>query len=160
MKLVKYTPWKELAPWTEFDPWREFRAMEQRLERVFGELMPRWTEGRGARIWEPAVDVIETEKEFVLKAELPEVDEKDVHVNVEGNILTITGERKQEKEIKKENYHRSERFYGSFERSFALPETVDREQIKAVFKDGMMKLTMPKKEGLKPKEIKIEVEKK
>lgn len=156
MRLVKYSPLKELTPWTEFDPWREFRSIEDRLEKVFGDLLPRGREEGLARTWEPAVDVYETDKEFVLKVELPEVEEKDVHVNVDGNMLTLTGERKQEREIKKEQYHRTERFYGSFARSFTLPDTVDRDNIKATYKGGVMKLTLPKKEGAKPKEIKIE----
>lgn len=156
MKLVKYSPWKELTPFAEFGPWREFRALEERLERALGDLLPRGREEGLVGGWEPAVDVYETEKEFVLKAELPEVEEKDVHVNVEGNLLTISGERKQEREIRQEHYHRTERLYGSFARSFTLPEAVDRDNIKATFKEGVMKLTMPKRESAKPKEIKIE----
>ena len=96
---------------------------------------------------------------FVVRTELPGVKEEDVHVNIEGNILTFTGERKSEEEISKEHYHRTERYYGSFCRSFAIPDSVDRDKIKATFKSGMMKLDLPKKEEVKPKEIKIEVEK-
>lgn len=156
MKLVNYSPWKELTPWTGFEPLREFRALEERLERMFGDLLPRVREEGLARGWEPAVDVYETDKEFVLKAELPEIEEKDVHVSIDGNMLTLSGERREEKEIQKDRFHRTERFYGSFARSFTLPETVDRENIKATFKGGVMRLTLPKREGAKPKEIKIE----
>jgi HSP20 family protein len=134
--------------------------LEERVNRVFRDLAPRRIQEENLiGSWEPAIDVYETDKDFVLKAELPEVEEKDVHVSMEGNILTIRGERRREEEIKEENYHRTERFYGSFCRSFALPDTVDRDKIKATFKGGVMKLSLPKKEAVKPKEIRIEVEK-
>lgn len=148
MRLVKYSPMRDL--------WN----LEERMNRMFRDLVPRGTpEEDLVESWEPAVDVFETDKSFVLKAELPEVEEKDVHVNVEGNILTVSGERKKEEEVKEDHYHRIERFYGNFSRSFVLPATVDREKIKATFKGGVMKLDLPKKKEVKPKEIKIEVEK-
>ncbi len=149
MKLVKYAPLRDM--WD----------LEERVNRMFRDLIPRrfYEETPLTGGWEPAVDVYETDKSFVLKAELPEVKEEDVHVNIEGNILTITGERRREEEIKEDHYHRTERFYGTFTRTFAIPDTVDREGIKAAFKGGVMKLTLPKKEEVKPKEIKIEVEK-
>lgn len=148
MRLVKYTPLRDL--WD----------LEKRVNRMFHDFLPtpfRGEERLGA--WEPAIDVYETGKGYTLKAELPEVKEEDVHVNVEGNILTITGERKREEEIREEHYHRTERSYGSFSRSFALPESVDREKIRATFKGGVMKLELPGREEIKPKEIKIEIEK-
>ncbi len=139
-----------------WNPARELDRLENRLHRIFGELATPWDrKAEALEAWEPAVDIFETEKEFVLKAELPEVDPKDVKATVEGNILTLTGERKREKEIKEENYHRTERFYGSFTRTFVLPDTVDREKIKATFKDGVMRLELPKREEVKPKEIEI-----
>ena len=148
MKLTRYTPRKDL--------WN----LEDHFNRMFETFLPaRLRDDRRAGEWAPAVDVYESEKAYVLKAELPEIEEKDVHIHVEGNILTLTGERKHEEEVEKEHYHRTERFYGTFTRSFALPETVDRDKIKATFKRGIMKLEMPKKEEVKPKEIKIEVEK-
>ncbi|MFC1657742.1 Hsp20/alpha crystallin family protein [Candidatus Moduliflexota bacterium] len=149
MRLVKYAPLRDM--WD----------LEERVNRMFRDIVPRrfHEETPLAGSWEPAVDVYETEKNFVLKAELPEVKEEDVHVNVEGNILTLTGERNREEEIKEDHYHRTERFYGSFTRTFAIPDTVNRDGIKATFKGGVMKLTLPKREEVKPKEIKIEVEK-
>jgi HSP20 family protein len=148
VKLVKYGPWRDMLD------------LEERVNRMFGDLAPRRIREESLiGSWEPAIDVYETDKDFVLKAELPEVEEKDVHLSMEGNILTIRGERRREEEGKEENYHRTERFYGSFCRSFALPDTVDRDKIKATFKGGVMKLNLPKKEVVKPKEIKIEVEK-
>jgi HSP20 family protein len=149
MRLVKYSPLKDL--WD----------LEERVNRTFRDMVPRhlFHEEEFTGGWEPLVDVYETDKGFVLKAELPGMKEEDVHVNIEGNILTFTGERKREEEITKEHYHRTERYYGSFCRSFAIPESVDREHIKATFRSGVMKLDLPKKEEVKPKEIKIEVEK-
>ena len=148
MKLTRYAPMKDL--------WN----LEDNFNRMFETFLPaRLRDDLPAGEWAPAVDVHETDKAYVLKAELPEIDEKDVHIHVEGNILTLTGERQREEEVKKDHYHRTERFYGTFSRSFALPETVDRDKIKATFKRGIMKLEMPKREEVKPKEIKIEVEK-
>lgn len=148
MRLVKYSPLRDM--WD----------LEERVSRAFRDLMPRQPQEEGLTGgWEPAVDVFENAKGFVMKAELPEVEEKDVHVSMEGNILTITGERKREEEIKEDHYHRTERHFGSFCRSFTLPDSVDRDHIRATFKGGVMKLELPKKEEVKPKEIKIEVEK-
>ena len=110
-----------------------------------------------ARYLAPAVDIYETDKEIVMKAELPEMQEKDIEIKVEDNILIVSGERKMEKEVKEEHYHRIERSYGSFHRSFTLPHTVDRENIKASYKDGVLKVVLPKKEEVKPKQIKIDV---
>lgn len=146
MKLIRYAPMQDLL------------TLEDRFNRIFGGLLPRWNgeAPAGTREWEPLVDIHENEKEFVLKAELPEVAEKDVHVNVEGNLLTITGERKRDEEVKEGQYHRTERFYGAFARTFVLPETVDNDQIRATYKDGVMRLVMPKKEAAKPRQIRIE----
>jgi HSP20 family protein len=145
---------------TRYSPARDLWNLEDHFNRMFESFLPaRMRDDMPVTRWEPAIDVFETDKAYVLKAELPGIEEKDVHVNVEGNILTLTGERKHEEEVKKEHYHRTESFYGTFSRSFVLPDSVDREKIKATFKQGIMKLEMPKKEEVKPKEIKIEVEK-
>ena len=154
--IVKRSSDREPAPWTSYSPFREFRALEERMERVFGDLFPRWTGPTEVGPWEPAIEVYENDKEFMLKAELPELAEKDVLVSLDGGVLTIGGERKEAKEIRKGKYYSTERFYGTFTRSFTLPPSVDAEGIKATFKDGVMKLTMPKNEMAKPKEIKIE----
>jgi len=105
------------------------------------------------------VDIYETEEAIVLKAELPGVDPKDVEVRVEDNTLYLKGERKFEKEVKEQNYHRVERSYGSFARSFSLPNSISTDKVKAEFKDGLLTLTMPKREEAKPKTIKIDVTK-
>jgi HSP20 family protein len=143
--------------WT---PFRELTTMQERMNKLFEDVMKspyRSEEGLATPNWAPAVDIFETDKEIVMKAELPEMQEKDIEIKVEDNILILSGERKMEKEVKEENYHRIERAYGSFNRSFTLPRTVDRENIKASYKDGVLKVLLPKKEEVKPKQIKIDV---
>jgi HSP20 family protein len=103
------------------------------------------------------VDIHEGDKEITLKAELPGIKKEDVHIDVNDGVITLRGERKFEKEDKKENYHRIERSYGSFHRSFTLPSTVDVEKIKAKYKDGILEATLPKTEEAKPKSIPVEV---
>jgi HSP20 family protein len=108
-------------------------------------------------IWSPAVDIYETDDEVVVKAELPEVDQKDIDIQIENNTITLRGERKFNKETKKENFHRIERAYGAFSRSFTLPGTIDQERIRADYKDGILKISMPKREETKPKQIKVAI---
>ena len=107
--------------------------------------------------WAPAVDIFENEGNLVLKAELPGIDPKDVDVRVENNVLTLHGERKFETEVKREQYHRVERAYGTFSRSFTLPNVVDTDKIKAEFTDGVLRVTLPQREEAKPKQISIAV---
>ena len=107
--------------------------------------------------WIPPVDIYEHEGSLVLKAELPGIDPKDVDVKVENNVLTLQGERKFDSEVKREQYHRVERAYGRFTRSFTLPNVVDTANIKAEFKDGLLRVVMPKREEAKPKQISISV---
>lgn len=145
--------------WT---PFRELSTMQERVNRLFDDAIRppyRPDEGLALSAWAPAVDIFETDKEIVLKAEVPEIPEKDIQIKVEDNNLFISGERRMEKEVKEESYHRIERSYGSFQRSFTLPPTVDREGIKATCKDGVLKVVLPKKEEAKPKQIKIDVAK-
>jgi HSP20 family protein len=107
--------------------------------------------------WAPAADIYETEHELVVKADLPEIDPKDLDIRVENNILTIRGERKFEKKVNEENYLRVERAYGAFSRSFSLANTVNAEAIKADYQNGVLTLTIPKREEAKPKQIKVNV---
>jgi HSP20 family protein len=107
--------------------------------------------------WVPSVDVSETDGEYQIKAEIPDVKKEDVKVTLEDGVLTIQGERKQEKEDKGKKYHRVERTYGSFVRSFTLPDLVDEEKVKAEFKDGILKLQLPKSEKARPKAIEVKV---
>jgi len=107
--------------------------------------------------WSPAVDIYETESEITVHAELPGVDRKDIGLNLEKNVLTLKGERRFEKETKQENYHRIERRYGQFVRSFTLPSFVDPDRIDAEFKEGMLRLIIPKREEAKPKQVEVKV---
>jgi HSP20 family protein len=148
-----------IVRWT---PLRELTTMQEKVNKLFDDVIKspyRSDEGFALSAWAPAVDIYETGKEIILKAELPEMQEKDIEIKVEDNNLILSGERRMEKEVKEENYHRIERSYGSFHRSFTLPNTVDRENIKASYKDGLLKVVLPKKEEAKPKQITIDVAK-
>jgi HSP20 family protein len=107
--------------------------------------------------WAPAVDIYETPNELVVKADLPDVNEKDIDVRVENNLLTIHGERKFEKSVTEENFLRVERAYGSFSRSFSLPNTLNAEAIAAEYKNGVLTITLPKREETKPRQVKVNV---
>ena len=135
---------------SHFDPLANIRLFEDAFSRMLSEPQTN-------RPWTPAVDVYETENELVLKADLPDVDQNNIDVRVENQTLTIAGERKFEKEQNHKAYHRIERSYGSFVRSFAVPNTFDVEHINAQFKNGVLTVTLPKKEAAKPRQIKIEV---
>lgn len=148
MTLIRWDPWKDLIALQE--------RMNRLLEESFGRL--RKEEGLVSGAWTPAVDIYETENSLVVTAEIPGVSEKDIDVRIENNQLIIKGERKFEKETKEENYHRIERIYGNFYRSFSLPSAVDHEKVKAEYKNGVLKIVLGKKEEIKPKQIKIEVE--
>jgi len=141
-----------------WEPFRDLVATQDRFNRLFNEAFSHafGEEQPGARTWSPAVDIYETEHNLVLKAELPGIDPKDVEARVEDGTLYLKGERKFEKEVKEQNLHRAERSYGSFVRSFALPSSVDADKVSAEYKDGILTLTMPKKEEAKPKTIKIQ----
>jgi len=109
------------------------------------------------RSWSPAVDILEKDGNLVLRAELPGMNEKDIDLKLEGNVLTLKGERKFEDEQNRNNYHRVERFYGTFSRSFTLPETVDRDKIKADYKNGVLTVTIPQRPEVRPREIPVSV---
>ena len=143
-----------------WDPFRELEDMSDRLNRMFGRPAARPESGKEAMTvadWVPAVDISETDVEYLIKAELPEVKKEDVKVTVQHGVLTIHGERKHEKEEKGKRYHRVERSYGSFTRSFTLPDEVDEAKVRAEFKDGMLHLHLPKSEKAKPKAIDVKL---
>jgi HSP20 family protein len=142
---------------TKWNPFREFEDMFDRYARAIN-----WPRRESQEIvatgdWSPRVDIVETENEFTIKAEIPDVKKEDVKVTVDNGVLTIRGERKQEKEEKNKKLHRIERYYGSFTRSFTLPDNVDETKIGASFKDGMLNLQIPKTEASKPKAIEVKV---
>ena len=148
---------------THLEPFRDLGGLQDRINRLFEEGLVRlrpWTsEAIEDAAWSPAVDIVETENDIVLRADLPGVDPKDVDIQVENGTLTLKGERKFEKEVKNESYHRVERSYGSFARSFSLPNSISTEKVKAEFKDGLLTLTLPKREEAKPRTVKIDVSK-
>jgi HSP20 family protein len=127
------------------------------MNRLFDDAGRGWRadEPSATTTWSPAVDIFETEGEIVVKAELPGMERKDITLNLENNVLTLKGERRFEKETREENYHRIERSYGGFSRAFSIPAIVDEEKIRADYKDGVLKIALPKKEQAKPKQIKI-----
>ncbi len=141
-----------------WDPWQEIEGMFDRYSRAVGRPTTGDRESLAGIDWSPRVDISETDKEFLIKAEIPEVKKEDVKVAVDDGVLSIRGERKQEKEEKGKKLHRVERFYGCFSRSFILPDNIDEEKIKASFRDGMLQLQLPKSEKAKPKSVEIEVE--
>jgi HSP20 family protein len=145
-----------------YEPFRDLVTFQDRLNRIFedafrGNRGPSDEEWALGGSWAPSVDIYEQEGNLVLKAELPGIDPKDVDVRVENNVLTLRGERKLDTEVKKESYHRVERSYGAFSRSFTLPNVVDTDKIRAEFKDGVLRLVLPKKEEAKPKQISINI---
>ena len=145
----------ELIPWRPFGLTSFRREMDDLWNRFFGETP---SLRRFAGEWAPSVDISETKDNFVVKAELPGLEAKDVNVSISGNVLTIKGEKKKEEEEKDEHHHFIERYYGSFQRSFQIPANVKAEKIEAAFDKGVLKVTLPKTEEAKKKEIEIKVE--
>ena len=140
-----------------FEPFRGVATLQEQINRLFSDGIEGTGEDSRFTTWAPAVDIYETEHELVVKADLPQVDPKDLDIRVENNILTLRGERKFESKVSEDKYLRVERTYGSFSRSFALANTVNTEAIKADYHDGVLTLSVPKREEAKPKQIKINV---
>jgi len=145
------------ATLNRWEPFRGAATLQEQVSRLFGSVLERSGEESNLTSWAPAVDIYETEHELVVKADLPEIDPKDLDIRVENNILTICGERKFEKKVNEDNYLRVERAYGSFSRSFSLANTVNAEAIKADYQNGVLTLAIPKREEAKPKQIKVNV---
>ncbi len=142
---------------SRFEPFRGTSLPEQ-LNRLFTEAWERNAQDASLTTWAPAVDIYETEQELVVKADIPDIKPEELDIRVENNILTIRGERKFEKQVSEDNYLRVERTYGSFARSFSLATTVNSEAIKADYSNGVLTLSIPKREEAKPKQIKVNVE--
>jgi len=145
---------RAIARW---EPFRGVSTLQDQVNRLFQEGFERASGESSLSAWAPAVDIYETEHELVVKADLPDVDPKDLDIRVENNLLTIRAERKFEKKVNEENYLRVERSYGSFARSFTLANTVNSEAIKADYQNGVLTLSIPKREEAKPKQIKVNV---
>lgn len=153
----------QIAPMRTFralrtDPFRELFDLQRGINQLFDASFGTPREEIALKAWTPAVDVYEDENAFLIKLDLPEVNRDDVKVSLNENTLSISGERRVENEEKRENYHRVERSYGQFYRSFTLPPNVNGGAINAQFKDGVLRLTLPKKEEAKPKQIDVKVE--
>ena len=142
---------------TRWEPLKDLMALQERMNKLFDETFSRGAQDVDVGAWSPPVDIMEQGDEIIIKMEIAEVEQKEIDIKVEGDALTIKGERKLEEGTKREDYVRLERPYGSFSRSFSLPTTVDHEKVKASHKDGILRLVLPKKEETKPKQIKVEV---
>ena len=147
---------------TKWNPFRELDELQNRLGSFFGGFPTRLGNGYGEKVtlpdWSPSVDITEDEKEYLVKADLPEVKKEDVKVTVENGVLAVAGERKSEKEEKSKKFHRIERSFGSFERTFTMPEDADAAKMKAEFKDGVLRVHMPKNPVAQPKKIAVQVD--
>lgn len=153
-ELTTWRPFRELAPFREFERMR--REMDRLWDTFFEGGLRRRAEEGGE--WLPSLDVAETKNELVVKAEVPGMNPKDIDISLSDGVLTIKGEKRQEKEEKEADYHLVERSYGSFIRSVQLPKEVQSDKISASYKDGILKISLPKSEEAKKKEVKIKVE--
>ncbi len=145
---------------TRWRPFRDVVSIQDEMNKLFDDFFGRpvlrteWTEG----VWSPSVDVSEDKDNVIIKAEMPGMNKDDVKISIQDGVLTLKGEKRQEKEEKDKNYHRVERNYGSFCRSFQLPTSVKSDKVKASYKDGMLSIALPKTEEVKPKEIPISID--
>ena len=153
MKLV---PWK--ARETGLDLFGDLENFQQEMNRLFDVTLQRpFKLGNGDKLGAPAVDITDEKDQIKVKADLPGMKKEDIEVNVENDVLTIKGEKKEEKEVKEKDYIRSERYYGAFHRAFSLPAGIDASKVNATYKEGVLEITLPKKEGAKPKQIKVDI---
>ena len=156
MALVRFRPFS-----SALDPFRDLSEIQSEMNRLFDGFFGRPSQvgqvGGMERVWAPAVDMYETKDELVITAELPGLTEKDIQLSITGDMLTIRGERRWDQEVEQENYYRGERWFGKFERALPLPIPVQAEKVKASYRDGVLTVTLPKAEEIKPKEIKIDV---
>ena len=158
MSIIRWSPVRDLTPWT-WDIGSELTHIHREMNRMLDTFSRGGTidDGSFGTFWTPAVDITESEDAYLVEVELPGLKKEDVKITMENNILTIQGEKKQEKEEKRENYHRSERGYGSFQRSFTLPTTVKSDKIEAQYRNGILTATLPKVEEAKPKAVEVKV---
>jgi len=156
--MAGLTRWEPIARW---NPLRDWEEMEKRLsnviERAIGVPNGEKKEAISVAEWSPVVDITEDEKEYVIKAEIPEMKKEEIKINVHDDVLSVSGERKYEQEEKGKKYHRVERSYGSFMRSFTLPKDADGSKIAAEYKDGVLKLHLPKTDKAKSKAVEIKI---
>jgi HSP20 family protein len=155
---ISMAPQRGLSGFISQEPFRDLYELQRGFNRIFSDAFGQ-VDGEGAAVgaWTPPVDVYEDENGFVLKIEAPEVKREDIKVTLDKNVLTISGERRLENEQKRDSYHRIERSYGKFFRSFTLSPNANLEAVSAEFRDGVLRLSIPKKEETKPKQIQVEV---
>jgi HSP20 family protein len=156
MALERWRPFgTTVARW---EPFREVSEIQQEMNRLFDSFFGRPTSVQaGERLWVPLADMWETRDDLYVAFEIPGVREKDVNVSITGDLLTVKGERKWDREVKEDSFHRLERVYGRFERSIPLPVPVQADKVKATYRDGVLEIRLPKAEEVKPKEIKIDI---
>jgi HSP20 family protein len=154
MAIVRFRPFSQAV-----DSFRDFGDMQAEVNRLFDNFLGRPVQQPGSmeRVWAPAVDMYETKEAIVVAAEVPGLNEKDIHLSIVGDVLSVRGERQWNQEVKQENYYRGERWYGKFERSLPLPMPVQADKVTAKYRDGVLTITLPKVEEIRPKEIKIDV---
>ncbi len=156
---IQRSPMRGYRSLRGIDPFRELFDLQRNINELFeGSLGKTTGESTALNTWTPSVDIYEDENSFLIKVDLPEINKEDVKVNLDNNVLSISGERRLENEDRREGYHRVERVYGQFYRSFTLPSNVNIESINAAFKDGVLRLRLPKKEEAKPKQIEVTVD--
>lgn len=153
---MNITPWKPRG--TGLDFFEDFGDIQREMNRLFDFTLPlALKKGNGASFEAPAVDILDEKDQIRVKADLPGMKKEDIEVSAENNMLTIRGEKKEEKEVKEKDYVRSERYYGAFHRSFTLPAGIDAQKVNATYKDGVLEILLPKKEEAKSKQAKIEI---
>jgi HSP20 family protein len=154
MALIRWNPTRELSG-VPTDLWN----IQRNVHRLFDDFLRGGIQDDGSKVslWTPAVDISEHDNEYRVRVELPGISKDDVKITIESNILTIRGEKKLERDVKEEDMHRMERVYGSFQRSFTLPTVVKENEINAVYKDGILTISLPKAEEAKPKQIEVKV---
>lgn len=155
MRITRWDPFKNTL--TRWDPAREFEDMAERMNRLATRSAAGTEEALVTADWAPIVDIQETDKEYLVKAELPEVKKEDVKVTIKDGVLTLEGERRQEKEEKNKKFHRVERSYGKFVRCFTMPEDADEQSVQAEFKDGVLNVHLAKSEAARPKTVEVKV---
>lgn len=158
MAIIRWNPLRDVTAWHPNDDLvSDFLGMQREIDRMFDRPRGNPSEDSTTATWLPAVDVVEGGSDYTVRVELPGVDKKDVAITVHNDVLTIRGEKKREEEKKDKNYHRIERSYGIFQRSFTLPSSVKSEKIEATFESGVLSVMLPKAEEAKPKEIEVKV---
>jgi HSP20 family protein len=150
--------WRPFGVAERWDPFRGMGDIQTEMNRLFDTFTGRPMAGNGDRTWFPAVDVHETKDDLVLSFDIPGVSQKDVQVTIMGDLMTVRGERRFERENSENSYHRVERVYGKFERTIQLPMTVQTDKVKANYRDGVLEVKLPKAEEVKPREVKIDLQ--